>query len=115
VLDCATSSFKPGLYRLSDLHVTVLRTARPQSDFPAPLEPVEKGFDVSVYAPNVDAFAHNSGCFPLTVPWSKLGFSHVADRGYLTLWVRDKASEDAPPRRRRRKSEAGDAPEKPAQ
>jgi hypothetical protein len=86
VLGCG-DTYANGLYRLSDLSVTVLATPRKPSDFPGPRRPLPGG-GLSKLLDEVDALAINRHCFRAPPHPESHGLERAADRQGLELWVR---------------------------
>lgn len=95
--------YQSGVYRLTDLSVTVLAVPRKPSDFPAPREPVPPPNGLPGALDHVDAVAVNPRCFTLTESPSLHGLSRVAERQGLELWVRAATTGAAETPRRKRK------------
>jgi hypothetical protein len=87
VLGCG-DLYASGLYRLSDLSVTVLAVPRKPSDFPKPRAPVPAPNELAGVLSQVDALAVNRHCFRLQPRPDAHGLERVAERQGFELWVR---------------------------
>lgn len=92
-LGCA-DTYGSGLYRITDLDVTVLTVPRPASDFPPPRMVVSPETALDQLLGRVDAVLHNPQCFAVGSSPADFGLTQVAHRHDYALWVR---SAEAPP------------------
>jgi hypothetical protein len=84
-------TYASGVYRISELSVTVLATPRAAADYPPPSTPLAAGDALEDWLAKVDAVAIKPSCFSLPVPLERAGFERAAERGPLQLWVRSPA------------------------
>jgi hypothetical protein len=80
-------SYQSGVYRLSDLSITVLPQPRPVADYPQPLTSLTPDSLRDDLLRQVDAVAVNPTCFHVPA-LDSFGLSQVAQRDALQLWVR---------------------------
>jgi hypothetical protein len=85
-LGCA-DSYQSGVYRLSDLSITVLAQPRAVADYPPPLTRLATDSVLDDLLRRVDAVAVNPSCFPVPA-LDSFGLSQVAQRDSLQLWIR---------------------------
>jgi len=88
LLTCAADTYRSGVYRVSDLTVTVLRGPRPQSDFPEPRVPVGSAALIGGHLGTADAVVHDPKCFPGHAAQLRGSFVRAAQRQGVGIWVR---------------------------
>jgi hypothetical protein len=91
-------SYQSGVYRLSDLSITVLPQPRPVADYPPPLTSLAPDSLRDELLRQVDAVAVNPSCFHVPA-LDSFGLSQVAQREALQLWVRSPKVVGRPKRR----------------
>lgn len=95
-------TYENGVYRLTDLSVTVLAVPRRRGDFPPPREPLPPSPSLGELLDRVDAVAINPRCFTSLGPLAPHGLQQWAERQGLELWVRSPEERHGPPRRKRK-------------
>jgi len=89
VLGC-NDSYASGLYRISDLSVTVLSQPRPATDYPEPVQALAPGANLGELLPRVDAVAVNQQCFAAK-KLARFGLEQVSERKGFEIWIRGRA------------------------
>jgi hypothetical protein len=87
-LGCETS-YSNGIYRVSDMTVTVLPTPRPKSDYPAPREPLKDIANIDQVLPTLDAIVVES-CATVPENARTSGFTEPVTRANATIWLRSR-------------------------
>jgi hypothetical protein len=87
-LGCETS-YSNGIYRVSDLTVTVLATPRPKSDYPPPRQRIEDLSAIDQALLTVDAIVVES-CATVPETASAAGFSQLVTRSGTSIWLRSR-------------------------
>jgi hypothetical protein len=87
LLGCG-QNYASGLFRVSDLTVTVLATPRPPTDYPPPRIPLSHISDLDALVPTVDAIVVEGSCATLPPAATSAGFTISVTRGPATIWLR---------------------------